>query len=175
VVGGERGESKGGAKRNASGPRPAHLDHPLPSSSQPREIDARQRNYATVNLSLSLSLSRASGAFLLPRGRWSASDKINGGRARSAVGSRNLSRPWYIYYRRTRADNRLELLVAATTDLPALFLIILSGNRERALSTPRYRRSIEFPHPSPPPHFLSVAESLSDCSRKFAASDYGVE
>jgi len=154
VVGGERGESKGGAKRNASGPRPAHLDHPLPSSSQPREIDARQRNYATVNLSLSLSLSL---------------------RARSAVGSRNLSRPWYIYYRRTRADNRLELLVAATTDLPALFLIILSGNRERALSTPRYRRSIEFPHPSPPPHFLSVAESLSDCSRKFAASDYGVE
>jgi len=141
---------------------------PPPPRLTPFESDACQWNYATVNLSLSLSffLSVARGAFLPPRGRWSTSDKINGGRppvrARDPrVDSRNLSWPSYIYYRRTRADNRLELLVAAKMDPSARFLIILADG---TASARRRRRDIDVPSNSPNPP-LSPLHHRADWSR----------
>jgi len=103
-------------------------------------------------ISLSFFPSVARGAFLPPRGRWSTSDKINGGRrpvrARGPrVDSRNLSWPSYIYYR-TRADNRLELLVAAKMDPSARSLIILADG---TASARRRRRDIDVPSNSPTP------------------------
>lgn len=88
-----------------------------------REIEARQRNYATVNLFSVRKFSSENDQ--VSHSRWSTLDKINGGPSCRAVVSEgrlrqsNLSNLSYIYYRtgygisrsvaQTDADNRFKL------------------------------------------------------------------
>lgn len=88
-----------------------------------REIEARQRNYATVNLFFVRKFSSENDQ--VSPSRWSALDKINGGLSCRAVVSEgrlrqsNLSNLSYIYYRteygisrlvaQADADNRFKL------------------------------------------------------------------